>query len=73
MTSEQERLKKLVALTREMTQHIDWLLPFLDKKARESGDVAGLQLNAKDAADRARKFLNFIEAEDAVKAKDLSK
>lgn len=73
MTPDNERVKKLTATARELAQHIDWLLPFLDKRAKESGDVAGMQVNARDAADRAKKLVSWLETEDALKAKELSK
>jgi hypothetical protein len=72
MTLDNERVKKLSTAIRELSQHIDWLLPFLDKKAKESGDVAGMRANARRSAEAARGLLRFYEAEDAVKAKSLS-
>jgi hypothetical protein len=68
----EDRYRKLVQTTRDLAQHIEWLLPFLDKRAKESGDVAGMQINAKEAASSAKKLLHFYETEDAVKARSLA-
>jgi hypothetical protein len=62
-----------VTIVRDLAQQIDWLAPFLNAKARESGDVAGMQMNAREAARMVRATIHFFEAQDETRAKDLAK
>ena len=70
---DKKRIRDLTQTVRELSQQIDWLLPFLDKKAKESGDVAGMQLNARQASDAAKRKLNFYDVIDASAAKDIAR
>ena len=72
MSDDKERVQRLTQTVRDLAQQIDWLVPFLDKKAKESGDVAGLQVNARQTADSARKLLHFYEAADEIAAKNMA-
>jgi hypothetical protein len=67
-----ERIKSLTDEVRELARMILWLTPFLSAKAKESGDVAGLQVNAEEAARHARALLNTYDAEDRIRAKELA-
>jgi hypothetical protein len=73
MKSAEQRNRELVQIVRDLSQHIQWILPFMNAKAKESGDVAGMQANAKAAADEAIKRLNFYEAEDRLRSEKLAK
>ena len=72
MNEKNKRYQRLSNTIRELANHIDWLSPFLTKKALESGNVAGLKLNAEMAALEARNLLNFYEVEDKINAQALA-
>lgn len=69
----ERRYKVLLETTRDLAQHIEWLLPFLDRKAKESGDVAGLQLNAREAVRHAREMIATYETLDKIAAEKLAR
>lgn len=67
-----ERYEQLRHMLDQSAHHIDWLLPFLDRKARESGDVYGMQLNAQQHAENIRVLINTYDIEDRVEARELA-
>jgi hypothetical protein len=71
-TTDDAKIKLLTLTVRNLAEQIDWLLSFLDKKAKESGDVAGMQTNARQVAEEAKRLLQFYAVEDAGKARDLA-
>lgn len=67
-----ERYDALRALALLSAQHLAWMLPFLDHKARESGDVAGIQNNVRRLIDEINGTLRAYDVEDIVEAKTLA-
>jgi hypothetical protein len=67
-----KRILKLTETVRNLSQQIDWLVPFLNKRAKESGDVAGIQLNARQASEDAKRLIHTYEVIAVAKATELA-
>jgi hypothetical protein len=63
-----ERYERLRQMLEQSAKHIDWLSPFLTTKAAQSGDIAGMQVNARQHAEDIRAVLRFYDAEDKATA-----
>lgn len=67
-----ERYERLRNMLEESRRHIEWMLPFLNAKASQSGDVAGLQINAREHAKEISGMIRAYDVEDEVEAARLA-